>query len=145
MRAMRAKSSGSLARIHSSFGAVKPGSARLPVSSIRRERPIVASISLHSAAVRWSFQRIAGRSTRPGDGVLAAEARLPATCDGGGEVLELARVRVAALDLDALDAVGAAKLDHRGPRVPGIVEPDHALGSRHFELVARGHVQAAVD
>ena len=43
---------------------MKPVSARLPVSSISRSSPIRSSISAHSAAVRWSFQRIAGRSTR---------------------------------------------------------------------------------
>ena len=48
-------------RSQSSFGAVKPVSARLPVSRIRRSRPTRSSISAHSAAVRWSFQRIAGR------------------------------------------------------------------------------------
>ena len=42
---------------------MKPASARLPVSSIRRARPTRSSISAHSAPVRWSFQRIAGRST----------------------------------------------------------------------------------
>ena len=35
-------------------------SARLPVSSISRSSPTRASISAHSAPVRWSFQRIAG-------------------------------------------------------------------------------------
>ena len=43
---------------------MKPASARLPVSSIRRSRPTRASISAHSSPVRPSFQRIAGRSTR---------------------------------------------------------------------------------
>ena len=61
---MRAYTSGSCRRIQSSFGAVKPVSARLPVSSISRSRPTRSSISAHSAAVRWSFQRIAGRSAR---------------------------------------------------------------------------------
>ena len=42
---------------------MKPVSARLPVSSISRSSPTRSSISAHSAAVRWSFQRIAGRST----------------------------------------------------------------------------------
>ena len=44
------RQSGSWRRSHSSFGAVKPGSARLPVSSISRSRPTVSSISAHSAA-----------------------------------------------------------------------------------------------
>ena len=44
---------------------MKPGSARFPVSSIRRSSPMRSSISAHSKAVRWSFQRIAGRITRP--------------------------------------------------------------------------------
>ena len=43
---------------------MKPVSARLPVSETSRSNPTAASISAHSAAVRWSFQRIAGRSTR---------------------------------------------------------------------------------
>ena len=51
-------------RSHSSFGAVKPVSARLPVSWIRRSSPTRSSISAHSAAVRWSFQSSAGRTTR---------------------------------------------------------------------------------
>ena len=42
---------------------MKPGSARLPVLAIRLSRPSRSSISAHSAPVRWSFQRIAGRST----------------------------------------------------------------------------------
>ena len=50
-------------RSHSSFGAVKPVSARLPVAAISSSSPIRDSISSHSAPVRWSFQRIAGRST----------------------------------------------------------------------------------
>ena len=61
--AMRPYASGSCLRIHSSLGAVKPVSARLPVSAIRRSRPTRSSISAHSAAVRPSFQRIAGRIT----------------------------------------------------------------------------------
>ena len=61
---MRAYTSGSWRRSQRSFGAVKPVSARLPVSSISRSRPTRSSISAHSAPVRWSFQRIAGRSTR---------------------------------------------------------------------------------
>ena len=59
-----AHTSGSCLRTQTSFGAVNPGSARLPVSSTSREKPTVSSISAHSAPVRWSFQRIAGRSTR---------------------------------------------------------------------------------
>jgi glyoxylase-like metal-dependent hydrolase (beta-lactamase superfamily II) len=43
---------------------VKPVRARFPVSEIRRSRPMRSSISAHSAPVRWSFQRIAGLSTR---------------------------------------------------------------------------------
>ncbi len=41
---------------------MKPVSARLPVSAISFSSPMVCSISSHSAWVRWSFQRIAGRS-----------------------------------------------------------------------------------
>ena len=43
---------------------MKPVSARLPVSAISRSSPTRSSISAHSAPVRWSFQRIAGRRTR---------------------------------------------------------------------------------
>ena len=46
-----------------SLGAVNPASASFPVIAIRRSRPIVSRISSHSASVRWSFQRIAGRRT----------------------------------------------------------------------------------
>ena len=67
---------GSWRRSHSSFGAVKPGSARLPVSDSSRSSPIVSSISAHSAAVRWSFHRIAGRSTRSS----ASSATSPCIC-----------------------------------------------------------------
>ena len=62
---MRAYTSGSCSRTQSSFGAVKPGSARLPVSSMSRSKPTRSSISAHCGPVRWSFQRIAGRSTFP--------------------------------------------------------------------------------
>src|SRR3954451_7823758 len=61
---MRPYSSGSCRRSQSSFGAVKPVSARLPVNSTSRAKPTRSSISAHSAAVRWSFHRIAGRNTR---------------------------------------------------------------------------------
>ena len=44
---------------------MKPVRARLPVSAMRRSSPMRSSISAHSAAVRWSFQRIAGRRTSP--------------------------------------------------------------------------------
>ena len=60
--ARRPRARGGAARAAS--GAVKPVSARLPVSAISRSRPTRSSISAHSAPVRWSFQRIAGRSTR---------------------------------------------------------------------------------
>ena len=47
---MRRYESGSCRRSHRSLGAVKPGSARLPVSSISRARPTWFSISSHSVA-----------------------------------------------------------------------------------------------
>ncbi len=65
MRAMRAYASGSCRRSQRSFGAVNPVSARFPVRAISRSSPTRSSISAHSAAVRWSFQRIAGRITSP--------------------------------------------------------------------------------
>ena len=63
MCAIRSWTSGSCFSSHSSFGAVKPVSARLPVAAISASSPIRSSISSHSAPVRWSFHRIAGRST----------------------------------------------------------------------------------
>ena len=65
MCATRAQASGSCSRTQRSFGAVNPVRASLPVISIRRCRPTVARIASHSAAVRWSFHRIAGRMTSP--------------------------------------------------------------------------------
>ncbi len=41
---------------------MKPVRASFPVSSISRCRPTSSRISSHSAPVRWSFHRIAGRS-----------------------------------------------------------------------------------
>ena len=61
--ATRANTSGSWAATHSSFGAVKPGIARLPV--MRRASGTAASSAAHSAPERPSFQRMAGRSTPP--------------------------------------------------------------------------------
>src|SRR6185437_5637762 len=59
---MRANTSGSCLRNHSSFGAVNPGIARLPVIARKSAR---LSSSAHSASLRPSFHRIAGRSTWP--------------------------------------------------------------------------------
>jgi len=59
--ASAAQTSGSWPRSHSSLGAVNPGRASLPVIAIRRSRPTISRIASHSAAVRWSFHRIAGR------------------------------------------------------------------------------------
>ena len=55
---------------------MKPVSARLPVRAISRSSPMRSSISAHSAPVRWSFQRIAGRSTRSA----ASRATRPCIC-----------------------------------------------------------------
>ena len=76
MRAIRPKFSGSCLRSHSSLGAVKPVSARLPVREISRSSPTRSSISAHSAAVRPSFQRIAGRTTSS----CASSATRPCIC-----------------------------------------------------------------
>ena len=55
---------GSWFRSQRIFGAVKPVRAGLATSLIRFARPPTRrSISSHSAAVRWSFQRIARRMT----------------------------------------------------------------------------------
>ena len=60
--AVCAKTSGSWRATQRSFGAVKPGIAALPV--ICRDRGSRASSSAHSAWLRPSFHRIAGRRTR---------------------------------------------------------------------------------
>jgi len=73
---MRAWTSGSWRASQRSLGAVKPGSARLPVSAMSSSRPTSCSISAHSAAVRPSFQRIAGRRTRSP----ASSATSPCIC-----------------------------------------------------------------
>ena len=59
--ATRAKTCGSCPATHSSLGAVKPAMARLAV--MRRVAGSRRSISSHSAWLRPSFQRMAGRST----------------------------------------------------------------------------------
>jgi hypothetical protein len=61
-RATRRKTSGSCAATHSSFGAVKPGIARLPV--IARLCGARRSSSAHSAPLRPSFHKMAARRTR---------------------------------------------------------------------------------
>ena len=63
--AIRAHDSGSWSRTHSTLGAVSPVTASLPVTSMSCCAPMVRRISSHSAAVRWSFHRIAGRMTAP--------------------------------------------------------------------------------
>ncbi len=55
--------SGSWCFTHSSFGAVNPGMAMLPARAVRSGSR--RCISAHSAPLRPSFHRIAGRSTRP--------------------------------------------------------------------------------
>ena len=59
------QTSGSCRCTHTTFGAVKPVRASLPVIWISLSRPTRSRISSHSSDVRWSFQRIAGRSTPP--------------------------------------------------------------------------------
>ena len=61
--AMRAKFSGSCARIHSSFGAVKPAKAMFAVRAESLSLPIVPLRYSTSSPVRPSFQRMAGRMT----------------------------------------------------------------------------------
>ena len=56
-------SSGSWRATQASLGAVKPGMARLPATCGRAGKRRVSS--RHSSSARVSFQRIAGRSTRP--------------------------------------------------------------------------------
>ncbi len=63
--ATRAQSAGSWSRTQTSFGAVKPVRASLPVIRMSRSGPTAWRIASHSAPVRWSFHRIAGRSTAP--------------------------------------------------------------------------------
>src|SRR6266545_3344793 len=57
--------SGSWSRTHTSLGAVNPVRASLPVIAISRSGPTAWRIASHSAPVRWSFHRMAGRSTSP--------------------------------------------------------------------------------
>ena len=73
--AVRAKTSGSCRRTHSSFGAVKPGMARLPAIACRRGQ--AASSSAHSAPLRPSFHRMAGRSTSPAASISTAPCIWP--------------------------------------------------------------------
>ena len=93
---MRANVSGSWRRSQSSFGAVKPVSARLPVSAIRRSSPTRSSISAHSAAVRWSFQRIAGRSTRSSASSTTRPCICPESPIAAGSTSSAASARCAA-------------------------------------------------
>ena len=61
---MRRQTSGSWSRTQTSFGAVNPVRASLPVISIRRSGPTAAADRRRiRRPVRWSFQRIAGRRT----------------------------------------------------------------------------------
>ena len=69
---------------------MKPGSARLPVFAIRLSRPSRSSISAHSAPVRWSFQRIAGRST------CSASSRTTSPCIWPERPIEVASTASAA-------------------------------------------------
>ena len=58
---LRAKTSGSCSRTHSSLGAVKPGMAMLPV--MRAQRGLAPfELGAFARALRPSFHRIAGRS-----------------------------------------------------------------------------------
>ena len=66
--------SGSLCATQSSFGAVKPGIARLPAMRCNSGARSVSSA--HSLSLRMSFQRIAGRSTRS----LASSSTAPCIC-----------------------------------------------------------------
>src|SRR4051812_1480574 len=60
---------------------------------------------------------------RLADGVVAPQSRRMLAGDRTREVLELARVGVRALDLDALAVV----LDHRLVAVPGVGQPQRAV------------------
>ncbi len=59
-----AYASGSWARSQRSLGNVKPSSARLPTARRRPSSPSLARIASHSAVVRVSHQRMAGRTGR---------------------------------------------------------------------------------
>ena len=76
---------------------------------------------------------------------LAPEAGGALAGDGRREVLELARVRVRRSTSIRSTRAGAAQLDHRGARMPRVVEPEDAVGACHFELVASRQIEAAVD
>ena len=61
---MRACTSGSCSASHVSLGAVKPASARLPLSATSRSIPSSCSMRVACGWLRPSFQRMAGRSGR---------------------------------------------------------------------------------
>jgi hypothetical protein len=73
---MRANSAGSCWRTHSSFGAVKPGIAALPV--IERKPGTAASSCAHCATLRPSSQSMQERSTCPSASTSVAPCIWPA-------------------------------------------------------------------
>ncbi len=79
------------------------------------------------------------------DRVLASEQQLGLAADGVAHVLELEPVGVLPRELDPLDAVAAAHLDHRHIAVPRIVQEERAFAADRLELVAVRHRGPAVE
>ena len=110
---------------------MKPVSARLPVRAISSASPIRSSISAHSAAVRWSFQRIAGRSTASAESsatspCICPESPMPARLPGRAQLLQHA-LRGLPPELGVL----------LGPARPRGGERVLALGAREHRAVVR--------
>ena len=82
---------------------------------------------------------------RLGNGVLSPEKERRLAADGVAQVLELEPVGVDRLELDPLDAVVAAQLDHRLIAMPRVVEEQRPLGPDRLELVALRHTRPAVE
>src|SRR5207247_4266626 len=61
------------------------------------------------------------------------------------QVVQPEPVRIRALDLDPLHLGAAAQLDHRAPRVPGVVEEERALLADRLQLVALRQDEPAVE
>ena len=154
---------------------MKPVSASLPVIAMSRSRPTASRIASHSAAVRWSFHRIAGRSDRvggveqderrasgrsarspstspPATPVAASTARIAATAPSHHS----ARVLLAPQRLRRVEAVlgrrrspttAPALVDEDGlGRGRRDVDPeDEAHGQRRRRAVAVGRPDALVD
>ena len=74
------------------------------------------------------------------------EARRVLAGDGGGEVVELAGVRVGSRDVEVLGPpIADRELDARGDAVPRIADAQDPLRADGLELAALGQVERAVE